>query len=145
MMEYLVIKSFHIISVVAWMAGLFYLPRLFVYHTYAHIGSELSETLKIMEQRLYFMIMWPSLVASWLFGIWLTIMVPEYLYEPWFIVKAIFVLALSIMHLIMGRWRLAFAKDINTHTHKYFRVNNELPTVALIVIVIMVVVKPIFW
>ena len=141
-MSYEVVKALHIVSVVAWMAGLFYLPRLFVYHADAALGSELSETFKVMERRLYRAIMGPASVATWIFGIWLVWLVPDYLYQPWFHVKASFILALTFLHHAMGRWRLAFAEDRNTHSGRYFRIANELPTVCLLVIVFMVVLKP---
>ncbi len=141
-MSYEVIKSFHIVSVISWMAGLFYLPRLFVYHADAVIGSELSETFKIMEWRLYRFIMGPASVATWVFGLWLVVLIPAYLYEPWFIIKAVFVTILTTLHHIMGQWRLAFAEDRNLHSQRYFRIANELPTLCLLVIVFMVVLKP---
>ena len=141
-MSYEVVKALHIVSVVAWMAGLFYLPRLFVYHADAAPGSELSETFKVMERRLYRAIMGPASVATWLFGIWLVWLVPDYLYQPWFHIKASFILALTLLHHAMGRWRLAFAEDRNLHSGRYFRIANELPTLCLLVIVFMVVLKP---
>ncbi len=141
-MSYEVVKALHILSVVSWMAGLFYLPRLFVYHASATVGSELSETFKIMERRLYRAIMGPASVATWVFGIWLIYLVPAFLYEPWFHVKAVFIVVLTFLHHAMGRWRLAFAEDRNLHSHRFFRIANELPTLCLLVIVFMVVLKP---
>ena len=141
-MSYEVVKALHIVSVVAWMAGLFYLPRLFVYHADAAAGSELSETFKVMERRLYRAIMGPAGVATWGFGIWLVWLVPDYLDQPWFQVKVAVVTLLTLLHHVMGRWRLAFAEDRNTHSGRYFRFANEIPTLCLLVIVFMVVLKP---
>ena len=141
-MTYLVVKACHIISVVAWMAGLFYLPRLFVYHAGATEGSELSETLKVMERRLFRVIMNPASVAVWAFGVWLVVLVPDYLYEPWFHVKIAFVIGLTVLHHVLGRWVTAFAEDRNTRPGRTYRIVNELPTLALMVIVFMVILKP---
>lgn len=142
METYLAVKACHIISVVAWMAGLFYLPRLFVYHAEAPMGSEVSKTFKVMERRLYQAIMNPAFVATWVFGVWLIWLVPDYLWEPWFHIKAAAVLGLTLMHHRLGHWRLAFAEDRNIHSARFFRIINELPTLGLIVIVMMVVLKP---
>jgi len=141
-MDYLVIKALHIISVVAWMAGLFYLPRLFVYHADAPAGSPLSETFKVMERRLYRAITNPASVMTWVFGTWMVVLVPDTLYDHWFQVKLTAVIGLTLFHHILGRWLLAFAEDRNTRSGRYFRVVNELPTLALVVIVFMVVLKP---
>ena len=141
-MTYEVVKALHIISVVAWMAGLFYLPRLFVYHATAPVGSELSETFKVMERRLYRAIMGPASVATWGFGIWMVVLAPGTLYQPWFHLKIAAVTALTFLHHAMGRWRVAFAEDRNSHSARYFRVANEIPTLCLLVIVFLVVLKP---
>ncbi len=139
---YLVVKACHIISVVAWMAGLFYLPRLFVYHCTAAPGSELSETFKVMERRLMRAIMGPAMVLTWTFGIWLLILIPDYLWQPWFWVKACAVSGLTWLQHDLGRARVAFAEDRNQRSARTFRILNELPTLALIVIVFMVILKP---
>ncbi|MEI8393376.1 MAG: protoporphyrinogen oxidase HemJ [Rhodospirillaceae bacterium] len=141
-MEYLTIKSLHIISVVSWMAGLFYLPRLFVYHVSAKHGSELSETFKIMERRLFRYIMGPAMIATWIFGIWLIALAPELISEIWLILKLVAVAFLTGFHHMLGRWRLAFAKDCNIKLERFYRIINELPTVALIIIVFLVILKP---
>ena len=141
-MTYDVVKALHIVSAVAWMAGLFYLPRLFVYHADTAVGSEVSETFKVMERRLYRAIMGPASVATWAFGIWMVVLVPDYLYQPWFHLKIATVTALTGLHHAMGRWRLAFAEDRNIHSARYFRIANEMPTLCLLVIVFMVVLKP---
>ena len=137
------LKALHVIAVIAWMAGLLYLPRLFVYHAAAKPGSEQSETFKVMERRLLRAIMNPAMIATYVFGLAL-------LFTPgavnwgaaWIYVKLAFVLALTAQHHLMGRWRLEFERDANTRPAKFFRIANELPTLALIVIVIMVIVKP---
>lgn len=143
-MPYQWIKALHVISVFAWMAGMFYLPRLFVYHVDAKIGSELSETLKIMERRLLRVIINPSMIASYLFGIWLIAMNPEILHEKWLHLKFSFVLAMTLVHALLARARRKFAMDKNTHSARYFRILNEVPTLLLIGIVIMVIIRPEF-
>ncbi len=139
---YLVVKACHVISVVAWMAGLFYLPRLFVYHCAATPGSELSETFKVMERRLMRAIMDPAMVSTWGFGLWLLVLAPDTLWQTWFWIKATGIVGLTWLHHVLGRWRTAFAEDRNRHRARTFRIANELPTLALVVIVFMVIVKP---
>lgn len=139
---YFWVKALHVISIVAWMAGLFYLPRLFVYHANAVKGSEVSELFKVMERRLYHAIMMPAMIASWLFGAIMLAAVPGYLSDGWLHAKLTFVVALTVVHFLLERYRRDFAADRNRHDHKFFRVLNEVPTLLLIGIVIMVVVKP---
>lgn len=140
---YLWIKALHIISVIAWMAGLLYLPRLFVYHTGAEPGSEKSETFKIMERRLLRAIMNPAMIASFLFGgILLANLAEGYWEEGWIHAKLLFVAGLVWAHMMMARWRKAFEADANEKSETYFRVMNEVPTVLMIGIVIFAVVKP---
>jgi len=140
---YVWLKALHIVSVIAWMAGLLYLPRLFVYHTDCEAGSVKSETFKIMERRLLHAIMHPALVASFGFGLPLLLDLPASSWEEgWLHIKLVGVAGLVICHLWMGSLRRAFAEDRNTHSHKFFRVLNEVPTVLMIAIVIFVVVKP---
>ncbi|MDA1089121.1 MAG: protoporphyrinogen oxidase HemJ [Proteobacteria bacterium] len=139
---YLWLKALHTISVISWMAGLLYLPRLFVYHAKAAAGSELSETLKIMERRLLNFIMNPAMIASVVFG---GLMVADVNFPwdgGWMHAKLAFVVLLLAAHLAMGRWRREFAEDRNTRSHKFYRVANEVPTVLMIGIVIFVVVRP---
>ena len=137
------IKALHIISVIAWMAGLLYLPRLFVYHADAEPGSELSETLKIMERRLLKLIMNPAMAASFFFGIVLLLGLGEAAWDDaWLYVKLLGVAGLLVAHMAMGRWRRDFAEDRNTKPGKFYRIANEVPTVLMIAIVILVVVKP---
>ncbi len=143
-MSYEWIKSLHVIAVFAWMAGLFYLPRLYVYHADAKPGSELSETLKIMERRLLRIIMNPAMILSYGFGIWMLAINPDILHQSWMLVKLLFVLLMTVLHAFLARARRDFAADRNTRPAKFYRVLNEVPTVFLIVIVIMVIVRPQF-
>ena len=137
------IKSAHIVSMVAWMAGLLYLPRLFVYHAMAPVGSDRSETFKIMERRLQRGIMVPAMLATWGFGLVLagTPGVVDWR-MGWIWLKIALVVGLTIFHALLSRWRNAFGADRNGHSTRFFRMVNELPTVALIAIVLLVVVKP---
>ena len=137
------IKSLHIVSMVAWMAGLLYLPRLFVYHAMVPVGSNRSETFKVMERRLLRGIMTPAMIATWVFGLILAA-TPGIIdwRMRWMWVKLALVLVLTAFHLALARWRAAFAADSNRHSGRFFRAVNELPTLALIVIVVMVVVRP---
>ncbi len=137
------LKALHIIAVIAWMAGLLYLPRLFVYHAQAPAGGELSETLKIMERRLYKAIMNPAMMAVWVLGPLLAF-APQTggWVQPWLHAKLVLVALLTGAHHAMGRWRKDFEKDDNHRSPRFFRIANEVPTVLLIGIVILVVVKP---
>jgi putative membrane protein len=140
------IKAFHIIAVIAWMAGMLYLPRLFVYHCAAEKGSVQSETFKVMERRLLRAIINPAMVATWVFGLWLAWLGPDSRYGwfalPWLWAKLVLVLALSAVHGMLARWRKDFAADRNVHSQRFYRIINEIPAVLLIGIVILVVVKP---
>ncbi|HUK59970.1 MAG TPA: protoporphyrinogen oxidase HemJ [Stellaceae bacterium] len=137
------LKAFHILSVIAWMAGLLYLPRLFVYHAGARPGSEASETFKVMERKLLRGIMNPALVGTYLFGIALAATPGAVDWGAfWIYVKLACVLALTALHYCFAQWRKAFAEDRNRRSAAFFRVVNEIPTLLLIVIVIMVVVRP---
>lgn len=136
------LQAFHVIAVIAWMAGLLYLPRLFVYHADAAKGSELSETFKIMERRLLRLIMNPAMIFVWVFGLCLLSANREFLHEGWFHAKLTLVILLTGFHHVLGRWRKAFLKDENKHTAKFYRRVNEVPTVLMILIVILVEVMP---
>lgn len=138
------IKALHIVSVIAWMAGIFYLPRLFVYHAErGRAGSELSETLKVMERRLMRAIMTPALVASWTFGLLLAATPGMVDWSTgWAWGKAAAVLAMTGFHLLMAAHLRAFAAGANRRSGRYYRIMNEVPTVLLLVIVFLVVVKP---
>ena len=135
------VKSLHIISVISWMAAMLYLPRLMVYHCDAEQGSELSETLKIMERRLLKAIMTPAMIATWVFGIWLAFLYNVWA-EPWFVTKFFLVFVLTVIHFIAAGWVKKFASDSNQKSSKFFRVANEVPAVLMVLIVILVVVKP---
>jgi len=137
------IKALHIISVISWMAGMLYLPRLFIYHCDAEIGSDKSETFKIMERRLLRAIINPAMIASFLFGGALLATPGIIDWSSWWIyVKLVLVLILSGMLGLFSRWRKNFESDQNTLSTKTFRIANEVPTVLMIAIVILVVVKP---
>ncbi|WP_137388660.1 protoporphyrinogen oxidase HemJ [Rhodoligotrophos defluvii] len=137
------LKTFHIISLIAWMAGMFYLPRLFVYHCAAEIGSVQSETFKIMERRLYNAIMRPAMAATWLFGLGLAwIFSPGIWSSGWIYAKLALVVGMSGLHGFLGKTMADFAADRNTRPARFYRILNEVPTVLLIGIVILVVVKP---
>ena len=138
------IKTLHIVSVIAWMAGLFYLPRLFVYHAErGRPGSELSETLKVMEEKLLRVIMTPAMLASWAFGLMLAA-TPGIVDwgSGWAWGKGAAVVAMTALHVWMAGLRRTFAADANRRPGGYFRILNEVPTVLLLVIVVLVVVKP---
>ncbi|MGC1778433.1 MAG: protoporphyrinogen oxidase HemJ [Xanthobacteraceae bacterium] len=143
---YLWIKAFHVIAIIAWMAGMLYLPRLFVYHCAAEKGSVQSETFKVMERRLLRGIINPAMIATWLLGLWLAWNGPDSRYgwfaSGWLGAKLVLVLGLMVLHGFLARWRQDFAADNNRHSQKFYRIINELPTVFLIVIVILAVVKP---
>ena len=136
------IKAFHIISVIAWMAGMLYLPRLFVYHSVTEKGSPQSETFKIMERRLLKGIMNPAMIATWIFGLTLIHFGGADWSSGWPWAKAAFVLGLSGVHGMLAGDVKRFARDENKKPQKYFRIINEVPTVLMIGIVIMVIVKP---
>lgn len=142
MVYYEWLRSGHIISAIAWMAGLFYLPRLFVYHAGVKSGSEASETFKVMEKKLLNIIMYPSLVSTWIFGLLLLLANPALLDNWWMYVKLVAVFLLTIMNFVMAKWRKDFAKDSNIHSGKFYRFANEVPTLLMLVIVIMAVVEP---
>jgi putative membrane protein len=135
------IKALHVIAVIAWMAGLLYLPRLFVYHAGVEPGSAQSETFKVMERRLLRGIMLPAFVLTWVFGLILLWKLEAWRF-PWMHVKLAFVLLLTVMHHVYARWRKAFAADANRHSPRFYKLMNEVPTLGMVVIVVMVVVRP---
>ncbi len=139
---YLWIKAFHVISVIAWMAGMLYLPRLFVYHANADIGSELSETLKVMERRLLRFIINPAMMATFVFGVWMLFLVPEMIEQSWMQFKIVALVGLTGVHGALSRWRRFFERDDNRLSPGFFRITNELPTILMITIVLLVVLKP---
>ena len=138
----LYIKAFHIISVIAWMAGVLYLPRLFVYHTESKVGSTQSETLKVMERRLLRAIITPAMIATWFFGLILAFTLVNWADAGWFHVKLVLVVILSGFTGFLSRWTREFAQDRNSHTQRFYRIANEVPTLLMIAIVILAVVKP---
>lgn len=135
------LKALHVMAVIAWFAGLFYLPRLFVYHAGAAPGSELSETLKVMERRLLRIIMNPAMIVVWVTGPWLAWLQGVYA-DGWLVAKAVLVVLLTVYHHLLGLWRKDFLADRNERPARFYRLANEAPTVLLIAIVILVVVKP---
>ncbi|KQU92674.1 MULTISPECIES: protoporphyrinogen oxidase HemJ [Ensifer] len=138
---YLWIKALHVIAVMSWMAALLYMPRLFIYHTDAAPGSEQSETFKMMEQRLLTVIMNPAMMISWVLGLYLAWSVYDF-QGGWLHAKLLFVVMLTVVHMRFSRAVRAFQRDENRRTARYWRLMNEAPTLLMILIVIMVVVKP---
>jgi protoporphyrinogen IX oxidase len=138
---YLWLKAFHIIAIIAWMAGLLYLPRLFVYHCVAEKGSVQSDTFKVMERRLLFAIINPAMLAAWVLGLWLA-WSGNWFSAPWLHGKLLLVVLLSGFTGMLTRWTKDFAADRNRHSQKFFRIMNEVPTVLMIGIVLLVVLKP---
>lgn len=141
---YLWVKALHIIAVIAWMAGMLYLPRLYVYHAGLAVGSEASELFKTMERRLLRAIINPAMIAAWVFGIWLIVITkagaPGMGY--WMHAKIGLLIGMQIVHAMLSRHRKQFARDVRPKSAIYFRVLNEVPTVFLIGIVLLVVLKP---
>ena len=135
------LKALHIISVIAWMAGMLYLPRLFVYHTEVAAGSAEGERFKTMERRLLRAIINPAMIATWIFGLLLAEALQAW-GELWFQVKFALLIAMSAMHGFLARWRKDFAADRNRHSGRFYRMMNEVPTLLMIGIVILVAVKP---
>jgi putative membrane protein len=135
------LKAFHIIAVIAWMAGMLYLPRLFVYHCDADVGSIQSETFKVMERRLLKAIINPAMIATWVFGLWLA-WNGGWFSAPWLHVKLALVLAMSGVHGLLARYVKDFAADRNRHSRKFYSIINEIPTILMIFIVLVVVLKP---
>jgi protoporphyrinogen IX oxidase len=139
---YNAIKALHVISIIAWMAGLLYLPRLFVYHADTPLGSDKSETFKIMERRLLRIIMNPAMCAAWLFGLLMLAANPELLGMAWMHVKLTGVILMTGVHHVFARFFKAFRDDRNVKPARYYRIWNEIPTLLMIIIVIMAVVEP---
>ena len=138
---YLYLKAFHIVAVIAWMAGMLYLPRLFVYHCAAPVGSPQSETFKVMERRLLRVIINPAMGLTWILGLILAWQ-GGWFVAPWLHAKLALVIVMSAVHGVLAARMKDFAADRNTHSAKYYRILNEIPTVLLILIVILAVVKP---
>ena len=144
MNTYLLFKSLHLISVISWMAGLLYLPRIFVYHSQNNTQAIVSEVFKVMEKKLFFYIMTPAMILSWIFGL---ILIHEIgfdkLGQTWMILKLLFVVLLTLYHLYLGKILGQFNLDSNKHSHKFYRFINEIPTLLLILIIFVVIFKPI--
>jgi protoporphyrinogen IX oxidase len=140
------LKAIHIIAVIAWMAGMLYLPRLFVYHCAAEKGSIQSETFKVMERRLLRWIINPAMIATWVFGLSLAWLGPDsrfgWFNSGWLQAKILLVLLLSAAHGLFARWVKDFAADNNRHSQRLYRIINEVPTVIMVLIVLLVVLKP---
>jgi putative membrane protein len=137
------IKAFHVMSLIAWMAGLFYLPRLYVYHCMVERGSAESERMKVMERRLLKQITTPAMIATWVFGV-LLVLTPGVVQwaSIWWPAKLLCVVLMSGFHGAASKWRKDFLEDRNTKPQRFYRLANEVPTVLMFVIVIMVIVKP---
>ncbi|MBX5454538.1 MAG: protoporphyrinogen oxidase HemJ [Acidobacteriia bacterium] len=141
---YLYIKAAHEVSVIAWMAGMFYLPRLYVYHCEVAPGSAESERFKVMERRLLKQIINPAMIAAWVFGLTLAFTpgVLDWRSDHWWHVKLTAVVLMSAFHGFLARWRRDFLADRNTRSAKFYRIANEVPTILMVIIVFMVIVKP---
>ena len=140
---YLLFKSLHLISVISWMAGLLYLPRIFVYHAENSDDRKISDVFKVMEKKLYFYIMTPAMILSWIFGLILIHSIGfQQLGQTWMVLKIIFVIFLTLYHFYLGKTLNQFKFDQNTYSHKFYRLINEIPTILLILIVFVVIFKP---
>lgn len=138
---YLILLALHIMAVISWMAGMFYLPRLFVYHTRLEVGSDASEMFKEMERKLLRMIINPAMIVTWIMGLCLSLGQDSWAH-PWFYMKFFLVILMSGFHGYLSRWRKEFAADKNTHGESYYRKINEIPTILMIFIVLLVILKP---
>ena len=139
---YLLFKSLHLIAVISWMAGLLYLPRIFVYHSEAEHDSQ-KQIFKVMEKRLYNFIMMPAMLLSWIFGVILIHNLGFSIFsELWMQIKTISVIILTYYHFTLGKFISEFAIENNQKTSKFFRIYNEIPTILLIVIIFAVILKP---
>lgn len=135
-------KAIHVISVISWMAAMFYMPRLFVYHTKADIGSEMDKTFQVMEYKLQKIIMTPAMIATYIFGIIIAYIYGFVALGVWFHIKMFAVLMLTAMHGMFSKWRKDFAIGQNKHSAKFYRIINEIPVVFMVIAVVMVIVKP---
>ena len=141
-MDYQLVKAFHVIAIIAWMAGLLYLPRLFVYHSLVEVGSVRSQTFKLMERRLLKGIMNPAMMISWLLGLYLLHLNPSLLQEYWMLSKIICVTFMTYFHMKFAGMRRGFEADETPKPDKYYRYWNEAPTLTMIIIVILAIVEP---
>ena len=144
MNTYLLFKSLHLIAVISWMAGLLYLPRIFVYHSQNKTEIEISEVFKVMERKLFYFIMTPAMALSWIFGLLLIHSIGfDQLSQTWMLLKLLFVILLTFYHFYLGRVLDQFKMDLNKNSHKFYRFINEIPTILLILIIFVVIFKPI--
>tara|TARA_B100000700_G_scaffold327339_1_gene441580 strand:- start:2911 stop:3345 length:435 start_codon:yes stop_codon:yes gene_type:complete len=144
MNTYLLFKSLHLIAVISWMAGLLYLPRIFVYHAETYNNEDKNNTFKIMEKRLFLYIMNPSMILSWIFGLLLLHSTgTSYFQEYWMVIKLVLVVSLTFYHFFLFACLKRFAENNNNHSPRFFRFINEVPTILLIAIIFIVVFKPI--
>lgn len=141
---YLWFKAFHLIAVITWMAGIFYLPRLFVYHSKTKVGSETSEMFKTMEQKLLRIIMNPAMIVVWVLGLSMLWVNSSLMSYGWMHAKLTAVVLMTVYHHALVRWWKNFRKDKRNHSEKFYRYANEVPTILLIAIVIMAIVQPVF-
>lgn len=135
-------KAIHIISVISWMGAMFYLPRLFVYHSKVPIGSPMDETFKIMEKKLLKVIMTPAMISTYIFGFLIAFIYGFEALGVWFHIKMLAVIILTIFHGLSAKWVKDFSNGKNKHSEKFYRLVNEIPVIFMIIAVIMVVVKP---
>ena len=141
---YLTLKALHLIAVISWMAGLLYLPRIFVYHVENKNDQNTSDIFKVMEKKLYFYIMMPAMILSWFFGLLLIKTIGlDQMVSKWLQIKLLLVSILTIYHIFLGACLKKFRIDKNTHSSKFYRIFNEVPTLLLILIVFIVIFKPI--
>ena len=144
MNSYLLFKALHLISVISWMAGLLYLPRIFVYHAQNYSEPTIVEVFKVMEKKLFFYIMTPAMFLSWLFGLLLIHEIGfDKLGQTWMVLKLVFVVVLTVYHFYLGRKLEEFRLNLNQHSHKFYRYINEIPTILLILTIFVVIFKPI--
>ena len=144
MNTYLLFKALHLISVISWMAGLLYLPRIFVYHAQNNSKPIITEVFKVMEKKLFFYIMTPAMFLSWLFGLLLIHEIGfDKLGQTWMVLKLVFVVVLTVYHFYLGRKLEEFRLNLNQHSHKFYRYINEIPTILLILTIFVVIFKPI--
>ena len=141
-MYYDIIKALHILSVISWMVGLLYLPRLFVYHADSEIGTVRAETFKVMERRLLKAIMTPAMIASFIFGVWIIALNHGLVFETWFQIKVVAVLAMAACHGKFSKMQRLLENDVKPLPSKTYRIWNEIPTVLMVIIVFMAVLKP---
>ncbi len=135
-------KAIHVIAVISWMAAMFYMPRLFVYHSNPNISPQMDETFKLMEKRLLRIIMTPSMIITYIFGLLVAYIYGFAALGLWFHIKMLAVLALTILHGMQAKWVKDFANGRNKHSEKFYRIINEVPVIFMVIAVIMVVVKP---